>query len=78
MAQPLAASLLVDGHCVPQPAPRAVRVGPDPAGRQAGRQADGSQDRAMPLGLQVVGYRDSDADAFSTAAWLMSALTQAR
>ena len=32
----------------------------------------------MPLGLQVVGYRDHDADAFASAAWLMSALTQAR
>jgi Asp-tRNA(Asn)/Glu-tRNA(Gln) amidotransferase A subunit family amidase len=32
----------------------------------------------MPLGLQVVGYRDRDADAFSTAAWLTAALTQAR
>jgi Asp-tRNA(Asn)/Glu-tRNA(Gln) amidotransferase A subunit family amidase len=32
----------------------------------------------MPLGLQLVGYRDRDADAFATAAWLMSALTQAR
>jgi Asp-tRNA(Asn)/Glu-tRNA(Gln) amidotransferase A subunit family amidase len=32
----------------------------------------------MPLGLQVVGYRDRDADAFATAAWLVSTLTQAR
>jgi Asp-tRNA(Asn)/Glu-tRNA(Gln) amidotransferase A subunit family amidase len=32
----------------------------------------------MPLGLQVVGYRDRDADAFAAAAWLMSFLTQAR
>jgi len=32
----------------------------------------------MPLGLQVVGYRDRDADAFSTAAWLTAALKQAR
>jgi Asp-tRNA(Asn)/Glu-tRNA(Gln) amidotransferase A subunit family amidase len=32
----------------------------------------------MPLGLQIVGYRDRDADAFATAAWLASALTQAR
>jgi Asp-tRNA(Asn)/Glu-tRNA(Gln) amidotransferase A subunit family amidase len=32
----------------------------------------------MPLGLQVVGYRDRDADAFSAAAWLMAALKQAR
>jgi Asp-tRNA(Asn)/Glu-tRNA(Gln) amidotransferase A subunit family amidase len=32
----------------------------------------------MPVGLQVVGYRDRDADVFSTAAWLMTALTQAR
>jgi Asp-tRNA(Asn)/Glu-tRNA(Gln) amidotransferase A subunit family amidase len=31
----------------------------------------------MPLGLQVVGYRDRDADAFANAAWLMSALAQA-
>jgi Asp-tRNA(Asn)/Glu-tRNA(Gln) amidotransferase A subunit family amidase len=30
----------------------------------------------MPLGLQVVGYRDRDADVFSTAAWLMATLTQ--
>ena len=32
----------------------------------------------MPLGLQVVGYRDRDADAFAAAAWLMSVLAQAR
>jgi Asp-tRNA(Asn)/Glu-tRNA(Gln) amidotransferase A subunit family amidase len=32
----------------------------------------------MPLGLQVIGYFDRDADAFATAAWLMSTLTQAR
>jgi len=27
----------------------------------------------MPLGLQVIGYFDRDADAFATAAWLMQA-----
>jgi Asp-tRNA(Asn)/Glu-tRNA(Gln) amidotransferase A subunit family amidase len=27
----------------------------------------------MPLGLQVIGYRDRDADAFATAAWLAQA-----
>ena len=32
----------------------------------------------LPLGLQAVGYFDRDADAFKTAAWLRSALTQAR
>jgi Asp-tRNA(Asn)/Glu-tRNA(Gln) amidotransferase A subunit family amidase len=30
----------------------------------------------MPLGLQVIGYRDRDADAFAVASWLMSTLTQ--
>jgi Asp-tRNA(Asn)/Glu-tRNA(Gln) amidotransferase A subunit family amidase len=30
-------------------------------------------DGAMPLGLQVIGYRDRDADAFAIAAWLMEA-----
>ena len=29
------------------------------------------QDNGMPLGLQVIGYRDRDADAFAIAAWLM-------
>jgi len=28
----------------------------------------------MPLGLQVIGYHDRDADAFAIAAWLMTAL----
>jgi Asp-tRNA(Asn)/Glu-tRNA(Gln) amidotransferase A subunit family amidase len=32
----------------------------------------------MPLGLQVIGYFDRDADAFATAVWLMSTLAQAR
>jgi Asp-tRNA(Asn)/Glu-tRNA(Gln) amidotransferase A subunit family amidase len=32
----------------------------------------------MPLGLQVVGYFDRDADAFAIAKWLDSSLTQAR
>ena len=32
----------------------------------------------MPLGLQVVGYHDRDADLFAAAAWLMSSLTQPR
>jgi Asp-tRNA(Asn)/Glu-tRNA(Gln) amidotransferase A subunit family amidase len=32
----------------------------------------------MPLGLQVIGYFDRDADAFATAAWLMSSLAQTR
>jgi len=32
----------------------------------------------MPLGLQVIGYFDRDADAFATAAWLMSSLTPTR
>jgi Asp-tRNA(Asn)/Glu-tRNA(Gln) amidotransferase A subunit family amidase len=32
----------------------------------------------MPLGLQVLGYFDRDADAFAAAAWLMSALALAR
>jgi Asp-tRNA(Asn)/Glu-tRNA(Gln) amidotransferase A subunit family amidase len=32
----------------------------------------------MPLGLQVIGYFDRDANAFAIAAWLMSSLTQAR
>jgi len=30
----------------------------------------------MPLGLQVIGFFDRDADAFAIAAWLMSALKQ--
>lgn len=29
---------------------------------------------AMPLGLQVIGFRDRDADAFAAAAWLVSQL----
>jgi Asp-tRNA(Asn)/Glu-tRNA(Gln) amidotransferase A subunit family amidase len=29
------------------------------------------EDNGMPLGLQVIGYRDRDADAFAIAAWLM-------
>ena len=28
---------------------------------------------AMPLGLQVIGYFDRDADAFAIASWLMQA-----
>jgi Asp-tRNA(Asn)/Glu-tRNA(Gln) amidotransferase A subunit family amidase len=32
----------------------------------------------MPLGLQVIGYFDRDADAFAIAAWLTSTLAQAR
>jgi len=32
----------------------------------------------MPLGLQVIGYFDRDADAFAAGAWLMSTLAQAR
>jgi Asp-tRNA(Asn)/Glu-tRNA(Gln) amidotransferase A subunit family amidase len=32
----------------------------------------------MPLGLQVIGFFDRDADAFATAAWLRSALSQTR
>jgi Asp-tRNA(Asn)/Glu-tRNA(Gln) amidotransferase A subunit family amidase len=32
----------------------------------------------MPLGLQVIGYFNRDGDAFATAAWLRSALTQTR
>jgi Asp-tRNA(Asn)/Glu-tRNA(Gln) amidotransferase A subunit family amidase len=28
----------------------------------------------MPLGLQVIGYFDRDADLFAAAAWLMSSL----
>jgi Asp-tRNA(Asn)/Glu-tRNA(Gln) amidotransferase A subunit family amidase len=32
----------------------------------------------MPLGLQVIGYFDRDADAFAAGAWLMSSLAQAR
>jgi len=32
----------------------------------------------MPLGLQVIGYRDRAAGAFAAAAWLMSALAPAR
>jgi Asp-tRNA(Asn)/Glu-tRNA(Gln) amidotransferase A subunit family amidase len=31
------------------------------------------EDDGMPLGLQVIGYFDRDADAFATAAWLMQA-----
>ena len=31
---------------------------------------------AMPLGLQVVGYFDRDADAFAVASWLVAALGQ--
>ena len=29
---------------------------------------------AMPLGLQVIGFRDRDAEAFAAAAWLVSAV----
>jgi Asp-tRNA(Asn)/Glu-tRNA(Gln) amidotransferase A subunit family amidase len=29
------------------------------------------EDDGMPLGLQVIGYRDRDADAFAVAAWLV-------
>jgi Asp-tRNA(Asn)/Glu-tRNA(Gln) amidotransferase A subunit family amidase len=32
----------------------------------------------MPLGLQVIGYFDRDADAFAIAGWLTSTLAQAR
>jgi len=32
----------------------------------------------MPLGLQVIGYFDRDADLFAAAAWLMSSLTPPR
>jgi Asp-tRNA(Asn)/Glu-tRNA(Gln) amidotransferase A subunit family amidase len=32
----------------------------------------------MPLGLQVIGYFDRDADAFANAGWLMSWLAQGR
>jgi Asp-tRNA(Asn)/Glu-tRNA(Gln) amidotransferase A subunit family amidase len=32
----------------------------------------------MPLGLQLIGYHDRDADLFAAAAWLMSSLTQPR
>ena len=32
----------------------------------------------MPLGLQLIGYRDRDADLFAAAAWLMSSVTQPR
>jgi len=32
----------------------------------------------MPLGLQVIGYCDRDADLFAAAAWLMSSLKPAR
>jgi Asp-tRNA(Asn)/Glu-tRNA(Gln) amidotransferase A subunit family amidase len=31
------------------------------------------EDGGMPLGLQVVGYFDRDADAFAVASWLMQA-----
>jgi Asp-tRNA(Asn)/Glu-tRNA(Gln) amidotransferase A subunit family amidase len=33
---------------------------------------------AMPLGLQLIGYFDRDADAVAIASWLVSALTPAR
>ena len=33
---------------------------------------------AMPLGLQLIGYFDRDADAFAIASWLMSSLMAAR
>ncbi|HUI15633.1 MAG TPA: amidase [Xanthobacteraceae bacterium] len=36
------------------------------------------QVNAMPLGLQVIGFFDRDADAFAIASWLVSALTPAR
>jgi Asp-tRNA(Asn)/Glu-tRNA(Gln) amidotransferase A subunit family amidase len=36
------------------------------------------EDDAMPLGLQVIGYFDRDADAFAVASWLQSWLMQAR
>jgi hypothetical protein len=32
----------------------------------------------MPLGLQVIGYFDRDANAFAIATWLMSTLARAR
>jgi len=32
----------------------------------------------MPLGLQVIGYFDRDADAFAIASWITSALMPAR
>jgi Asp-tRNA(Asn)/Glu-tRNA(Gln) amidotransferase A subunit family amidase len=32
----------------------------------------------MPLGLQVIGYFDRDAETFAIAAWLASLLKQAR
>jgi Asp-tRNA(Asn)/Glu-tRNA(Gln) amidotransferase A subunit family amidase len=36
------------------------------------------EDDAMPLGLQVIGYFDRDAEAFAIASWLESWLMQAR
>ena len=30
----------------------------------------------MPLGLQLIGYFDRDADAFAIAGWLMQSLKQ--
>jgi Asp-tRNA(Asn)/Glu-tRNA(Gln) amidotransferase A subunit family amidase len=32
----------------------------------------------MPLGLQVIGFFNRDAEAFAAAGWVMSLLTQAR
>jgi Asp-tRNA(Asn)/Glu-tRNA(Gln) amidotransferase A subunit family amidase len=32
------------------------------------------RDEGLPLGLQVVGFADRDADAFAAAAWMESAL----
>jgi len=31
------------------------------------------QDSGLPLGLQVIGFFDRDADAFALSAWLMQA-----
>ncbi len=32
----------------------------------------------MPLGLQVIGYFDRDAEAFAIASWIVSSLAPAR
>jgi Asp-tRNA(Asn)/Glu-tRNA(Gln) amidotransferase A subunit family amidase len=36
------------------------------------------EDEGMPLGLQLIGYFDRDADAVALAGWLQSWLMQAR
>ena len=45
---------------------------------RAGAVAAAVRGGGMPLGLQVIGYFDRDADAFAMASWIVSSLAPAR